>query len=168
MVVNKFADVLRVTTTTTYDWSPWREIRRLIVVYFDQLSGAARTRKPVKLLFFSRFQPFLFVLNLFQWFHASNQQITSENEQKTCFFSYFSYSLKLVDMQKLVDSLRAEVPWNHVFSVDFFTFLNVFQQFLTDFSLFSLIFNFFEWNWGFLFSIFQPLKRLIKTKTNQK
>ena len=46
------------------------------VVYFDQL---------VELLFCSRFQPFLFFLNLFQWFHAWNKQKTSENEQKMCF-----------------------------------------------------------------------------------
>ena len=30
------------------------------VVYFDQLSGAARTQKLVELVFFSRYQPFLF------------------------------------------------------------------------------------------------------------
>ena len=38
----------------------------LYVVYFDLLSGAALTRKLVELLFFSRFQPFLFISNLFQ------------------------------------------------------------------------------------------------------
>ena len=32
--------------------------------------------------FFSRFQRFLLILNLFQWFHSWNQQKTSENEQK--------------------------------------------------------------------------------------
>ena len=35
------------------------------VVYFDQLSGAACTRKLVKILLFSRFQPFFFFLNIF-------------------------------------------------------------------------------------------------------
>ena len=35
----------------------------MYVVYFDQLSGAVRTQKLVELLFFSRFQPFLFILN---------------------------------------------------------------------------------------------------------
>ena len=34
----------------------------LCVVYFDQLLGAERTQKLVKLLFFSGFQPFLFIL----------------------------------------------------------------------------------------------------------
>ena len=48
----------------------------MTVVYFDQLWGAARTQKLVKtsvsavfqpfLFFFSRFQPFLLILNLFQ------------------------------------------------------------------------------------------------------
>ena len=41
---------------------------RLIVVYFDQLSGAARTRNLVETLFFSRFQPFLFISRHFQFF----------------------------------------------------------------------------------------------------
>ena len=36
----------------------------MAVVYFDQLSGAAR--KLVETLFFSRFQPFLLILKLFQ------------------------------------------------------------------------------------------------------
>ena len=34
-------------------------------VYFDKILGAGRTQKLVKLLFFSRIQPFLFNLNLF-------------------------------------------------------------------------------------------------------
>ena len=37
--------------------------------------------------FFSRFQPFLFILNFFQWFHGWNQQKTSENEQKNVVLS---------------------------------------------------------------------------------
>ena len=63
--------------------------------------------------FFSCFQPFLKISNLFQWFHGWNQQKTSENEQKKC---GFVYSSKLVDMQKLVDSLRGYfeiVLFNH-------------------------------------------------------
>ena len=40
------------------------------VVYFDQFLSAARTPKLVELLFFSCFQPYLFISNLFQWFHA--------------------------------------------------------------------------------------------------
>ena len=56
-------------------------------MYFDQLSGAARTRKLVA-IFLSRFQPLLFILDLFQWFHIWNQEKTSENEQKFCFFPH--------------------------------------------------------------------------------
>ena len=40
--------------------------KAVFVVYFDQLLGAARTQKLVKILFFRRFQPFLFISNLFQ------------------------------------------------------------------------------------------------------
>ena len=35
------------------------------VVYFDQFSGAARTRKLVELVFFSRYQPFFVLLKPF-------------------------------------------------------------------------------------------------------
>ena len=42
----------------------------------------------VELLFFSCFQPFLFILSLFQWFHAWNQQKPWENKQKKLFFSF--------------------------------------------------------------------------------
>ena len=35
--------------------------KRAAVVYFDQLSGACSTWKLVKLLFFSRFQPFMLI-----------------------------------------------------------------------------------------------------------
>ena len=45
-----------------------------LVVYIDQLLGAARTRKLVKLLFSAVFNFFLFILNLFQWFHGWNQR----------------------------------------------------------------------------------------------
>ena len=51
------------------------------VVYFDQLLGAVRTQKLVELIFFSGFQGFLFISNLFLWFHARNQQKTSEKEK---------------------------------------------------------------------------------------
>ena len=50
---------------------------------------------------FSHFQPFLFIFNIFQWFHAWNQQKISENEQ--IFFLIFVYYSKLVEMQKLVE-----------------------------------------------------------------
>ena len=85
------------------------------VVYFDQLLGAELTQKLVKTFFSAVFQPFMFISNLFQWFHTWNQQKTSENEQKM----YFDYSSKLVDMQKLVHSLRGYPKivwfqaWNH-------------------------------------------------------
>ena len=45
----------------------WLIVKKMVVVYFDQLSGAERTRKLVEILFFSRFQPFWFILNLFQF-----------------------------------------------------------------------------------------------------
>ena len=67
------------------------------VVYFDQLLGAGGTT------FFSRFQPFLFILKLLSDFKAEiNKKCLKMNKIKRVFV----YSLKLVDMQKLVDSLR--------------------------------------------------------------
>ena len=57
-------------------------------------------------MYFSRFQPFLIILNLFQWFHIWDQQKTCENEQKKVIFVYCS---KLVYMQKLVDPLRGYI-----------------------------------------------------------
>ena len=41
---------------------------QIYVVYFDQLLGAARTLKLVEILYFSRFQPFLFISNIFSDF----------------------------------------------------------------------------------------------------
>ena len=58
----------------------------LCVVYFDQLLGAARTQKLVK-HFFSCFQPFLFISNIFRQFRACNQQKTPEKEQNNVFMS---------------------------------------------------------------------------------
>ena len=43
--------------------------------------------KACQTTFFSRFQPFLFFQNLFQWFHGWNQQKTSWNEQKNWYLS---------------------------------------------------------------------------------
>ena len=60
--------------------------------------------------FFSRFQTFLFILNLFQWFHGWNQQKTSENEKKWGGTSKLS------------------------FLVDFLLFFLVFCKFLTEFT----------------------------------
>ena len=54
----------------------------MIVVYFDQLSGACNTWKLVELLFFSRFQPFLFIiLNLFHWFQHQFQSFYEQMPQ---------------------------------------------------------------------------------------
>ena len=55
--------------------------------------------------FFQPFLTFLLFLFLFHWFHGWNQQKTSENEQKKV------YSSKLVDIQKLVDSLRRSLKF---------------------------------------------------------
>ena len=54
----------------------------LYVVYFSQLLGAARTQKLVKLLFFSRFQPFLFISNLFQYKLAEKDWNQSKTDKK--------------------------------------------------------------------------------------
>ena len=60
--------------------------------------------------FFSRFQAFLFILNLFQWFHSLNQQKTSENEQKSdiCLLLKFGRHAK-------AGWLPEGVPRNHLF-----------------------------------------------------
>ena len=42
------------------------------IVYFDQLSGAAHIGKLVEILFFSCFQPFLFLLKIFSVFKIVN------------------------------------------------------------------------------------------------
>ena len=57
--------------------------RKAIVVYFDQLLGAARTQKLVETFFSAVFQPFLFISKLFSYFTAEIHKKTSENEQKT-------------------------------------------------------------------------------------
>ena len=64
------------------------EYKLLFVVYFDQFLGAAYTQKLVKTLFSAAFQPFLFILKLFQRFHAWNQQKTSEKTQENYFFLF--------------------------------------------------------------------------------
>ena len=46
-------------------------------------------------------------------------EITKKHVKINMFFSFFAYSSKLVDMQKLVDSLAEGVPRNCLFSVDF-------------------------------------------------
>ena len=52
------------------------------VVYFDQLLGAVGTQKLVEILFFRRFQPFFFFLNIIQWISVWNQE---KNLKKLCF-----------------------------------------------------------------------------------
>ena len=99
----------------------------LSVVFFNQLSGACSTWKMVKILFFSCFQPFLFIFILFRWFHAWNQQKVSEMNKKHIFFN-FCHSSKLVAKagQLLEGYLKIiYLGW-------FFYFFQFFCQFLTD------------------------------------
>ena len=58
-----------------------------LLVYFSQLSGAARTQRQVEILFLSHFQPFLFIINLFQWFHTWKKSL------KKCVLSYSIFIL---------------------------------------------------------------------------
>ena len=85
---------------STLDIQPFVDCQKKFLIlnklYFDQLLGAARTQKLVKIFFSASFQPFLFISNLFQWFHSWKR--TKKR--------VFVYSSKLVNMQKLVESLR--------------------------------------------------------------
>ena len=65
------------------------------VVYLDQLLGAARTRKLVE-------THFLTIFNLFSSFQTFFSDSSAEIKKKCV----LSYSLKLVDMQRLVQSMR--------------------------------------------------------------
>ena len=56
--------------------------------------------------FFSHFQPFLFNLNLFNDFTPEITEKCQKKKQKNMFFSIFVFSSKLVEMPKLVNSLR--------------------------------------------------------------
>ena len=58
---------------------------KLTVVYFNQLSGAVRTRKLVKLLFFSHFQVFLFIFIFFSDFMPEINQKHLKMNKKMCF-----------------------------------------------------------------------------------
>ena len=108
-------------------WQNWDKFKTFLwqmhVVYFEQLSGAVRTQKLVKILFWT-------VCNLFLHFkHLSvifgrNQEKTFKNVRKNC---VFSNSLKLVHMQMLVDSLRRY--FEVVFFLLIFYFLKHFQVF---------------------------------------
>ena len=101
-------------------------------MYFDQLSGACSTWKLVELLFFSRFQPFLFISKLFQWFHGWNQQKHLKINKKKCFF-IFCVLLKAVQHAK-GGRLPEGIPQNCLFSVNFL----LFSTFFVDFRLISL------------------------------
>ena len=71
------------------------------VVHFDQLSGTARTRKLLELLFSAVFKLFC---SFFTFFSDFTPEI-NKNVWKWTKKRVFVYSSKLVDMQKLVDSL---------------------------------------------------------------
>ena len=98
----------------------WGDIKLLCVVYFDQL-------------FFSHFQPFLFISNLFQWFHTWNQQKMSEKEQKKVFLS---------TPQGWLTCKSWSTPYGGTSKLSFFGwffyFFNIFCPFSTDFGLFEL------------------------------
>ena len=81
----------------------------MFVVYFDQLLGAA----------FSVISWLKSTKNVWKWI-------------KNIFFSFFAYSSKLVNMQKLVDSLRGYLK------------IVFFGWFLTIFTVFQLFFNWFQ------------------------
>ena len=78
----------------------------LCVVYFKQLSGAARTRKMVKKLFLSRFQPFFCYFKPFSVISCQKSRKNDEKMNQNSILSIFVYSSKLVNMQMLVYSLR--------------------------------------------------------------
>ena len=77
-------------------------IRILNVVYFHQLLGDACTQELVKTLFSAVFNLFCSFQTFFSDFRAEITEKYLKMIQKT----YFAYSSKLVDMQKLVNSLR--------------------------------------------------------------
>ena len=125
------------------------------VVYFDQISSVAGTQKLVELLFFSRFQAFLFILNLFLWFQGWNPQKTSENEQK----SDICLLLKAGQHTK-AGKLPEGVPWIHLFWLIFYFF----QLFLSVFNWFhskklKIVEEDLNW-WVIIFVLFLLLKKL--------
>ena len=78
--------------------------------WFDQLLGAARTRKLVETFFSAIFQPFLFISKLFQWFHGWNHKNVWKWTKKT----WFCLLLKAGRHAK-VGRLPEEVPWMSFF-----------------------------------------------------
>ena len=57
----------------------------MLVVYFNQLLGAVRTRKLVETLFWGHFQPILEISKVFQWFFGCNQEKWLKNVWKYSF-----------------------------------------------------------------------------------
>ena len=94
----------------------FEELRSMYVVYFDQLLGAACTQKMVETLYSAVFTLFYFLMV----FNKFSSEIKEKTFEKTC---VLSYSLKLVDMQKLVDSLRGYL--------EFIVFWLIYQLFWT-------------------------------------
>ena len=81
----------------------WTIFNCIICCVFRPAFGCCAHPKAGRTAFFSCFQPFFFILNLYWWFHTWNQYINVWKWTKKC---VIVYSSKLVDMQKLVDSLR--------------------------------------------------------------
>ena len=78
-----------------------RERESPFVVYFNQLLGAARTRKLVETLLFGCLDHFCSFQTFFSDFLAEIKKNCLEMYEKN---SVLSYSLKVVDMKALVDS----------------------------------------------------------------
>ena len=116
----------------------WQDIRCVpSVVYFDQLLDAACTQKLVETFF----QPFFNLFCSFQSFFSDfpaeiNKKHLKMNKKKLDFV----YSSKMVDMQKLVDSLRGYPEI--VFIGCCFTFFNIFQHISNDFSFCNVLTSF--------------------------
>ena len=88
------------------------------VVYFEQILGAVRTQKLVEILFFSRFQPFLFFLNIVQWISVWNhwktyyciQSCSTKSKSKrkikklkvSCNIDFTKYTLQSEDLKNLI------------------------------------------------------------------
>ena len=107
-------------------------VTELIVVYLDQLWGAACTWKLVEILFSAVFNLFCSFQTFFSDFMP---EITKKLVKLNVFFSYFAYSSKLGDMQKLVDSLRVYPK------IVFFGWFLLFKTFFVIFWLISVFFR---------------------------
>ena len=83
--------------------------RHISCCVFRPAFGCCTHPKAGPTTFFSRFQPCLFILNLVQWFHARNQQKTSENEQKRDICLLFK-AAKSSSSKKSTKKDKFEVP----------------------------------------------------------